>query len=289
MVPNTQVGHAEAAPAVRLERACVRYGPIEALHEVSLALPTGTVTAIIGPNGSGKSTLLGLVSGLVPLASGTVEVLGAPVGQHRREVAHVLQATRVEAAGAITVAEAVRMGAYGRRGALGRLTRDDRERIRAAMARLDLTGLADRSLDALSGGQRQRVHVAQGLAQGASVLLLDEPIAGLDLVSQGIIARVIREERDAGHTVLLTTHDVGTAAEADLVVLLATELVAFGAPGDALTPHHLTHAYGGHAHLLEDGTVIIDDPHHHGPGAPKGGPWTHAHEHEHGAAPRPTS
>lgn len=285
MVPNLQVGSGgpATAPALRLERACVRYGALEALHEVSLALPPGTVTAIIGPNGSGKSTLLGLVSGLVPLASGTVEVLGAPVGQRRREVAHVLQATRVEAAGAITVAEAVRMGAYGRRGAIARLTRGDRDRIEVAMARLDLTDLADRSLDALSGGQRQRVHVAQGLAQGASMLLLDEPIAGLDLVSQEVIARVIRDERAAGRTVVLTTHDVGTAAEADLVVLLATEVVAFGPPAQVLTPHHLTHAYGGHAHLLEDGTVIIDDPHHHGPGGPIGGPWTHEHEHTHDA------
>lgn len=283
MIPNMQGagGPAEPAPAVRLDRACVRYGAVEALHEVSLAIPPGTVTAIIGPNGSGKSTLLGLVSGLVPLDSGSVEVLGAPVGRRRSEVAHVLQATRVEAAGAITVAEAVRMGAYGRRGALGRLTRHDRERIRSAMERLDLTDLAARPLDALSGGQRQRVHVAQGLAQGASVLLLDEPIAGLDLVSQEAIARVIRDERAAGHTVLLTTHDVGTAAEADLVVLLATEVVAFGAPVAALTPHHLAHAYGGHAHLLEDGTVIIDDPHHHEPGSPSGGPWTHVHEHAH--------
>ncbi|MEY3019099.1 MAG: hypothetical protein RLZZ272_83 [Actinomycetota bacterium] len=286
MVPNMQDGHEPSgdAPAVRLDRACVRYGAIEALHDVSLAIPRGTVTAVIGPNGSGKSTLLGLMSGLVPLASGTVEVLGAPVGERRREVAHVLQATRVEASGAITVAEAVRMGAYGRRGALRRLTRDDRERVRRSIARLDLTDLVDRSLEALSGGQRQRVHVAQGLAQGGSVLLLDEPIAGLDLVSQEIIARVVREERAAGHTVLLTTHDVGTAAEADLVVLLATELVAFGPPTEALTPHHLAHAYGGHAHLLEDGTVIIDDPHHHGPGAPSGGPWDHADDHAAGRA-----
>jgi manganese transport system ATP-binding protein len=268
----------QAADAVRLDRACVRYGAIEALHDVSLTLPAGTVTAIIGPNGSGKSTLVGLLSGLVRPSSGSVEVLGAPVGAHRREVAHVLQTTAVEAAGAITVFEAVRMGAYGRRGVLGRLTREDRARVRRALERLDIAELAGRSLEMLSGGQRQRVHVAQGLAQGASVLVLDEPIAGLDLVSQEVIARVVTEERAVGHTVVVTTHDVGTAADADLVVLLATEVVAFGPPSEVLTPHHLTHAYGGHAHLLEDGTVIIDDPHHHGAHAPVGGPWPHAHD-----------
>jgi manganese transport system ATP-binding protein len=249
--------------AVLLEAACVRFGAHEALHDITLALPAGSVTAIIGPNGSGKSTLLGLISGLVRPTDGRVEVLGSPAGRHHDRVAHVLQTTHVDASLPITVAEAVRMGTYGRRGALRRLTADDRERVRVAMRRLRIDDLADRTLPLLSGGQRQRVHVAQGLAQGADLLLLDEPISGLDVVTQDTIAHVITEERDAGRTVVITTHDIGTAATADHVVLLATAVVAAGAPAEVLTPALLARAYGTHAHVLDDGTVVIDEPHHH--------------------------
>lgn len=264
MVPNLSTAAAGGvAAAVRLDAACVRYDEREALHDVTLTLPAGAVTAIIGPNGSGKSSLLGLLSGLVRPSSGTVEVLGAPVGRRTARVAHVLQTTHVDASVPITVVEAVRMGAYARRGLVGRLTREDRARVRDAMERLAITDLADRQLTELSGGQRQRVHVAQGLAQGADVLLLDEPISGLDLVSQQVIADVVLDERDAGRTVVLTTHDVGTASHADVVVLLATAVVAAGPPTEVLTQQHLADAYGEHAHVLEDGTIVLDEPHHH--------------------------
>jgi ABC-type Mn2+/Zn2+ transport system ATPase subunit len=260
MIPNLSRG---SGPAARLAGACLRFEDREALHEVDLTIPSGAVTAVIGPNGSGKSSLLGLLSGLVRATSGTVEVLGAPAGRAGSRVAHVLQSTRIEESVPITVAEVVRMGAYARRGLVRRLGRDDRERVRAAMERLEIMDLAGRQLSELSGGQRQRVHVAQGLAQGADLLLLDEPISGLDVVSQRIIADVILDERDAGRTVVLTTHDVGTAGHADMVVLLATRVIAAGPPGEVLTQHHLAHAYGEHAHVLADGTVVLDEPHHH--------------------------
>jgi ABC-type Mn2+/Zn2+ transport system ATPase subunit len=254
---------AAVVPAARLTSVWVRYGPMVAVRDVDLTVARGTTTAIIGPNGSGKSTLLNTLSGLVRPTHGDVEVLGAPAARGSRRVAHVLQTTVANESVPLTVRETVRMGAYGRRGVLGRLTAGDRRAIDEAIDRMRIGDLVDRQLHELSGGQRQRVYVAQGLAQRGDLLLLDEPITGLDLVTQETITAMIADERAAGRTVVLTTHDVGTAYLADQAVLMATHIVAAGPPAEALVPERLAAAYGGHVHLLDDGTVVLDEPHHH--------------------------
>lgn len=251
------------APAVRCRGLTVTYGGHTAVRDLDLEFPAGGVTAIIGPNGSGKSTLLGTLSGLLEPTTGKVEVLGGSPTNGRRRVAHVLQTTSANAAVPLTVRETVRMGVYGRRGWFRRLTAEDRAAVDAAIDRLHVRDIASRQLVELSGGQRQRAYVAQGLAQGAEVLLLDEPITGLDLVTQDVIADVIRAEAAAGRTVILTTHDVGTAGLADQVVLLNTGLVACGTPDEVLRPEVLARAYGEHAHVLGDGTLVLDESHHH--------------------------
>ena len=249
--------------ALRCRHLTVTYGGHTALRDVDLDLPRGAVTAIIGPNGSGKSTLLAALAGVLTPTTGEVEVLGGRPASKRRQLAFVLQTTVANWAVPLTVRETVRMGAYGRRGAFAPLRAEDRAAVEEAMDRLDIRDLADRQLVELSGGQRQRAYVAQGLAQRADVLLLDEAITGLDLVSLDTIDEVIRAEAAAGRTVVLTTHDVGTAGEADHVVLLATELVAAGNPAQALQPELLAQAYGGDAHQMLDGTLIIDEGHDH--------------------------
>jgi ABC-type Mn2+/Zn2+ transport system ATPase subunit len=267
-VRSEHVEHASLAtsavvPAARLTSVWVRYGPIVAVRDVDLTIARGTTAAIIGPNGSGKSSLLNTLSGLVRPTQGVVEVLGVPAARGSRRVAHVLQTTVANESVPLTVRETVRMGAYGRRGVLGRLTAGDREAIDQAIDRMRIGDLVDRQLHELSGGQRQRVYVAQGLAQRADLLLLDEPITGLDLVTQETVTTMIADERAAGRTVVLTTHDVGTAHLADQAVLMATEVVAAGPPHEVLVPERLAAAYGGHVHLLDDGTVVLDEPHHH--------------------------
>jgi manganese transport system ATP-binding protein len=215
------------------------------------------------------------------VASGHVEVLGAAPGHHRGEVAHVLQTTVVRSEVPMTVRETVRLGTYARLGLLGRQDGATRARMDDALRRLRLTELVDRQLPELSGGQRQRVFLAQGLVQDAQLLLLDEPLAGLDLPSQDIVATVMREERARGRTVVTTTHDIGTASDADLVLLVANDVVAFGPPEDTLTPENLARAYGGHLHVLPDGTLVLDDPAHHGALLRRPMP-AHEHEQEHG-------
>lgn len=251
------------AATVRAVGLTLAHGRRVALESVDLELVAGTVTALIGPNGSGKSTFLDALVGLVPARGGTLEVLGGSPASVRRRVAYVLQETRVGEQVPMSVRAAVRMGRYPHRGHVGRLRAEDRRIVDEAMVRLEVDGLADRSLAELSGGQRQRTFVAQGLAQRAEVLLLDEPVNGLDLASRQRILAVVAEERARGTTVVMTTHDLDDARMADLVVLVAGSVVAQGPPDEVLVPDVLRRAYGGRLLVVGDQGLVLDDPHHH--------------------------
>jgi len=240
---------------VSIEGLTVAYPGRTALEDVDLAIPPATSVAVIGPNGSGKSTLLGVIAGLVSPTSGRVAV-------DRSQVALVLQSTEIDATLPLTVREAVRMARYPRRGMFGRFRSEDHAAVDAAMARTEVADLADRQLRELSGGQRQRALVAQGLAQEAPLLLLDEPVTGLDIVSRDVILGIVDQERDAGHSVVMTTHSLEEAARCDVVVLLAGRVVAAGPPEQVIVDEHLEAAFGGRALRLPSGRLLFDDPHH---------------------------
>jgi manganese transport system ATP-binding protein len=247
-------------PAVAARDIVLAYGPFVALDRSSFEIPAGTVTAVIGPNGSGKSTLLNAIAGLVEPAAGAIEVAARRNGGHR--IAYVLQTTKVNEALPITVREVVSMGRYGGLGAFGRLSVSDREAVTTAISRTGLTDYAGRHLHELSGGQRQRVFVAQGLAQDHDVLLLDEPLTGIDLPTAQAIDDVIHDERSRGCTVIMTTHDLTEARVADHVLLLSRRVVASGPPGFVLTAEHLAEAYGQTLLHVDEGRIFIDDPAH---------------------------
>ena len=234
-----------------------------ALLESDFTVPSGAITAIIGPNGSGKSTLLHAIAGLIPISSGSLSVLGATPELSQPDLAYVLQYTTVPAGTPLTVAEAVMMGRYPSLGFLRRPSPRDRERDEQSMERLDNAHHAKRHLTELSGGQRQRVYVAQGIAQDHSMLLLDEPLTGLDITSAKTIDSIIHDEPTHGCSVLLTTHDIGEARAADHVILTAGRVVASGPPGEALTADNLTAAYGlGALHHLDDEAPLFPTEHH---------------------------
>jgi manganese transport system ATP-binding protein len=245
--------------AVSATRLVLAYGQRVALAASDFEIPTRSITAVIGPNGSGKSTVLNAIAGLTAPVSGHLAVR-TPAGD-RAAVAYVLQATTVNEAMPVTVREVVAMGRYARLGPFRPFGERDRRVCREAMDRLDILDLATRHLDELSGGQRQRVFVAQGLAQQASLLLLDEPVTGLDLLSRETILAVVQEEKVRGATVIVTTHDLAEASEADHVLLLSGRVVASGPPGSVLTPEHLSEAYGVRL-VGEEGGLMIDDAHH---------------------------
>jgi manganese transport system ATP-binding protein len=222
----------------------INRGSRVAISASDFTIPEGKITAIIGPNGSGKSTLLHAIAGLLPISSGNLSVLGATPELSQSRISYVLQYTTVPAGTPLTVAEAVAMGRYPSLGFLGRPTQEDRAKVTAAMERLEITDLSKRHLTELSGGQRQRVYVAQGVAQDHSMLLLDEPLTGLDINSAKTIDAIIHDEPTRGCSVVLTTHDLEEARAADHVILTSGCVVAFGPPDQVLTTKNLTNAYG---------------------------------------------
>ncbi len=243
----------------------VRYGDRVALTGLDLEVSAPATVAVIGPNGSGKSTLLGAIAGLSDPTSGSVTV-AAPAAP-----ALVLQSTNVDRSLPITVRDTVGLARLPRLGLIRRRSAEDRDAVERAMDRLSIADLAERQLHELSGGQRQRVLVAQGLAQGSEVLLLDEPVTGLDVVSRMLILDVVEEEREQGRLVLLTTHSLDDARRCDLVLLLATSPIAFGPPEEVLAERHLLAAFGNQLIRVESGLLLSEGLHH-----------DHDHDHDHG-------
>lgn len=246
--------------AVRARDLVLGYGSAVALDPSSFAIPLGRVTVVIGPNGSGKSTLLNAIAGLLEPMAGTIDVPARRAGLHR--IAYVLQTTKVNDALPITVREVVTMGRYADAGEYRRLGDDDRRAVASAMERTGITRLDSKHLRELSGGQRQRVFVAQGLAQDHDLLLLDEPLTGIDLPTAQAIDTVIHDEIKRGCSVVITTHDLSEAKVADHVLLLSGRVVASGTPAEVLTTEHLTTAYGPSLLHVDEGRIFVDDPAH---------------------------
>lgn len=239
-------------PIVIASGVCVHHGDVVALAPTDLSIGSGCALALVGSNGSGKTTLLHLIAGLLQPTAGTIDVFGriALVAQHQAHHPWM----------PLSVDEVLRMGRY--RGLVHRLKRSDREAIDRAAERLEVAHLRRRAFGALSGGERQRVLVAKAVASGAEVLLLDEPITGLDLPSQARILEVIDEHAGSGGTVVFSTHHLGEASRADRVLLMAGCVLADGRPEDVLVPDLLAEAFGGRM-VLADGTAVVVDEHHH--------------------------
>lgn len=247
--------------SIRMRNVTVERGHRTAVSIEHLDIGPG-VTALVGPNGSGKSTLLHAITGLLR-ASGTIEVLGQQPATARAHVAYVLQSQHASEHLLVTAREVVALGRAAGRGPFRPLAAADRDAVSTAMERVEIADLANHHLADMSGGQRQRVFVAQGLAQEADVLLLDEPMAGLDLASIQGVRRVIAEERAGGRTIVIATHDLGDAAQADQAVLIDRRVIAAGPAADVLTPAHLRTAYGARVLDLGDGSIAVDDGVHH--------------------------
>ncbi|WP_137228103.1 zinc ABC transporter ATP-binding protein AztA [Streptomyces sp. BPSDS2] len=215
---------------VRLDAVAAGYPGRVVMDQFTAHVPAFTTTAVVGPNGSGKSTLLGVVAGVIRTTAGRVE--------HRtgRRVAYVAQRSGASDVLPMTVRDTVAMGRWERQGLWRRPSRQDRAVVEASMTRLGIDSLAHRQLGELSGGQRQRALVAQGLAQEADLLLLDEPATGLDATAQRLIADVLAEVTKEGVTVVQATHDLEAARSAGHLLLLRDgRLLAEGDPGALLT------------------------------------------------------
>lgn len=233
----------------------VRYGDAVALSDVTLSLPSGSSLAVVGSNGSGKSTLLGALAGTIRPSAGSVAVIGgAP--------ALVLQSTEVDDSLPLTVRDTVKLARYPSVGLLRRFQKVDHDAVALSLERMGIEDLAESRLHELSGGQRQRVLIAQGLAQDSQVLLLDEPMTGLDITLHRVVLDMIDAETAAGRTVVMTTHSLSDAEACDFVLLLRTRPIAFGPPALALTELNLRTAFGHHVVSVGE-DLILDDHHVH--------------------------
>jgi ABC-type Mn2+/Zn2+ transport system ATPase subunit len=255
----------KSVPLLEVSHLGVSYGRNLALREVNLSLGPGQLIGIIGPNGAGKSTLLKAILGIIP-RSGQVQVAGQPLNRMRDRVAYVPQKEEVRWDFPVTVWDVVMMGRYRRIGWLKFARKTDREIVGAALEEVGMYGLRERQISQLSGGQQQRVFMARALAQQSDIIVLDEPLTGVDVASQEVILKLLTRLSQDGKLILMATHDLNTAAErCDKVACINRTLVAFGEPKEVFQPEVLSQTYGGKILTVQNGyagdgpgTMIID-------------------------------
>ena len=246
----------DTAPALEVRNLCVDYGDQPVLDNVSFRLPPGQLVGIIGPNGAGKSTLLKSILGLIPRSQGSVTIAGAPTDRRGGAVAYVPQRDAINWRFPATVAEVVLMGRYGRLGWLRRPAARDRAIVRECLAEVGMDAYVNRPIAQLSGGQQQRVFLARALAQQPDVLLLDEPISGVDAPTQEAILTILARLAAQGKTLLITTHDLRCNMEHfDALLALNRRVVALGPVEQVLAPAVLARTYGTQV-ILADGTSV---------------------------------
>ncbi len=219
-----------------------------ALHNTSFTLPVGSITALVGVNGSGKSTLFKSIMGFVTLAKGSVEILGLPVplALKSNRVAYVPQSEEIDWDFPVLVKDVVMMGRYGHMNMLRMARKIDREKVSIALERVGLEALRHRQIGELSGGQKKRVFLARALAQESQVVLLDEPFTGVDVKTEEQIMALLRDLRDEGKVILVSTHNLGSVPEfCDRAVLIDRTVLASGETREVFTQENLQRAFGG--------------------------------------------
>ena len=228
---------------VTIEDMTMAYHDAPVLWDVDIQIPAGSRTAIIGPNGAGKSTLLRGILGLQRPLSGKVLIDGLPIKKALKKIAYIPQTGTVNWHFPTNVLDVVLMGRYNRIGWIRRPGRRDRQAATRAIEIMGLTDLQHRQIAQLSGGQRQRVFIARAIAQDAGIYLMDEPLAGVDKKTEGIIIDFIKTLQKEGRTTIVVHHDLNTLADYfDHVVILNRNVIAHGPVSDVLTPANLERA-----------------------------------------------
>ncbi len=270
MKRTMSIPHKPDAPALELDDVWVRYtgrlsasngGPRYALEAITFRVERGERVAVVGPNGAGKSTLFKVIAGTLRADRGRVDIFGHGPAGHIC-IAYVPQHNQVDWRFPVTVEDVVMMGRVGQIGLLKRPGKADWATVHTALERVGAAELTHTQIGELSGGQQQRAFLARALAQEAELILMDEPLNGLDIPTQEAIIGILDDLRHDGVTVLLATHDLDLAAERfDRIMLLNRRIVAFDQPAAALHADNLLRAYGGHLHQVgESGAILVTDP-----------------------------
>lgn len=255
---------AEETEGLAADAVTVTYrNGMTALKDVTFAIPRGTITALVGINGSGKSTLFKAIMGFVPLARGTVRILGGTARDAlaRNAVAYVPQSEDVDWDFPILVEDVVMMGRFGHMNWLRRPRRIDREAVDTALERVNMTAYRKRQIGELSGGQKKRVFLARALAQEGQVILLDEPFTGVDVKTEEQIVALLGALRAEGRVMLVSTHNLGSVPEfCDRAILINRTILASGRTADVFTQANLERAFGGVLrHFTLSGSDLHED------------------------------
>jgi manganese/iron transport system ATP-binding protein len=254
------IHHEPNQPILDITHVTVRYNGHDALENVTFHLHESERVAVVGPNGAGKSTLFKVVAGVLPPTSGEVKIFGSRPRGHVC-IGYIPQRSQVDWNFPVTVADVVMMGRSAKLGPLNWPHKRDWEHVHHALETVDLTNLSTRQIGQLSGGQQQRMFIARALAQEAELMLMDEPLTGLDTPSQEGILELMDRLKKEKVTVMVATHDLDQAStHFDRIMLLNRRVVAFGEPKIVMQTENLLKAYGGRLRATESGNIVtVDD------------------------------
>lgn len=233
---------------IDIENVTVAYHGKVALHSASLQLQPGTICGLVGMNGAGKSTLFKAIMGFVKPNTGRVLINGLPIRKVQKSnlVAYVPQSEEVDWNFPVNVYDVVMMGRYGYMNLLRIPRSTDRQAVRESLERVEMWHMRDRQIGELSGGQKKRTFFARALAQQGTVLLLDEPFAGVDIKTEKMMINLLMELRQTGHTILVSTHDLASITTfCDQVVLINRSILAYGNTSEVFTEENLSRTFGG--------------------------------------------
>lgn len=253
------IHHEPNKPILDVRDLTVRYNGRMALEKITFHLHEGERIAVVGPNGAGKSTLFQVVSGVLPPSAGEVNIFGSRPRGHVC-IAYIPQRSQVDWNFPVSVADVVMMGRSAKLGLLNWPHKKDWEYVHRALEIVELSDLASRQIGQLSGGQQQRMFIARALAQEAELMLMDEPLSGLDTPAQEGLLNLLDTLRDQNVTVMVATHDLDQAARHfDRIMLLNHRIIAFDIPQNVMHTEHLLQAYGGRLKIDPEGTMLVDD------------------------------
>ncbi|MBW4598679.1 MAG: metal ABC transporter ATP-binding protein [Calothrix sp. FI2-JRJ7] len=237
--------------SILVEDINVAYHEKVVLHNASFELNPGCIAALVGPNGGGKSTLFKAIMGFLTPHRGKVVIKDLPIrkAQQKQMVAYVPQSEEVDWNFPVSVEDVVMMGRYGHMNWLRIPTAEDHRIVQQTLERVGMYSLRRRQIGELSGGQRKRVFLARALAQQGTVMLLDEPFTGVDANTEKEIIELLITLRAQGHTILISTHDLGSISTfCDQVVFINRTILAYGSVEDVFTDDNLAMTFGGVLH-----------------------------------------
>ena len=233
---------------IQADQVCVDYNGTVALYDASLKLNSSSICGLVGMNGAGKTTFFKALMGFVRPSTGRILINGCSVSsaQKDQEVAYVPQNEGIDCSFPVSVWDVVMMGRYGSMNFLRVPRESDNRAVINALETVELLGLKNNPIGALSGGQRKRAFLARAIAQRASVLLLDEPFAGVDIRTEKLMAELFMQLRQDGRSILISTHDLGHVRDfCDVVVLINKTVLAYGDTSEVFTSENLSLTFGG--------------------------------------------